>query len=252
MLTKKVSRLIAPDCGASAMLRNAAFMLALAAAQPVFAADPYNSDHPGGSDHPLLSRYQGSMLYMYGEDSLGTTQIVVDEKRKAVLRPLEGKIASRLYWGPKGRSPLEVFRNYRHALESAGFQTVYACETPKCETDRVQSMIYELPRTAAWKKGDPMIDSTFNSANQPAFHYISARRDGPSGATHVMVALVGGSNDAPVLGRVRQFITIVEPAKAELGKVTVDAKAIQSSLQRDGRIADSFQRDETEMPLTGY
>ena len=79
--------------------------------------------------------------------------------------------------------------------------------------------------------------STFNSGSQPQFHYLSARKEGPGGTTYVAVALAGGFPDAPVSGRVRQFIQILEPAKVELGKVSVDAKHIEGGLKRDGKIA---------------
>lgn len=200
-------------------------------------AGPYDTDRAGGKDHPMITRYQGSMLYMYGESSASTTQILRDEKGKPVMRPLEGRISNRLYWGPKGASPLEVFRNYQHALTAAGFETLFACEAQQCLTLNVQPMLSDLPRTADWIDGDAMVDSTFNSGNQPGFHYISARKTVPGGVVHVQIALAGGSEDPPVSGRVRQMVQIVEPAKIELGKVTVDAKTIQEGLQRDGKIA---------------
>lgn len=209
----------------------------MAAAAPAFAADPYNSNFPGGADHPLLSRYDGSILFMYGENAAAAAQMVFEEKGNPVLRAVEGRVSSRLYWAPKGRSALEVFRNYRHSLEGAGFQTMYACEVQQCEAARVQQMIQRLPRTATWKASHPLVGNTFNSGSQPEFHYFSGRKVGPAGTTYVSVALAGGFNDKPVYGRVRQFIEIVEPVAIELGKVRVDAKAIQGGLQRDGKMA---------------
>jgi outer membrane protein OmpA-like peptidoglycan-associated protein len=50
---------------------------------------------------------------------------------------------------------------------------------------------------------------------------------------YVQVGLVGGGEE----GRVRQFIQVIEPVKLETGKVTVDTRAIQDGLQRDGKIA---------------
>ena len=70
-----------------------------------------------------------------------------------VMRPLDGRISNRLYWGPKGAPPLEVFRNYQHALTAAGFETLFACEAQQCLTLKVQPMLSELPRTADWIRG---------------------------------------------------------------------------------------------------
>lgn len=222
------------NCAAPA---SSAGLLSLVLAGSALAADPFNSDQPGGADHPLLSRYQGSILYRHGEEPVGAAQVVALDKGKPVLQAHDGRISNRLYWGPAGRSPVEVFRNYQQALKDAGFEFLYACETVKCEADKVQPLIQRLPRTAQWVGKDSLTESTFNSGSQPNFHYLSARKTGPGGVTYVTVALVGGATGAPVLGRVRQFIQIVEPAQVDMGKVTVDANAIQGGLKRDGKIA---------------
>jgi OOP family OmpA-OmpF porin len=237
MTIKRISRHLTPNCAARATRASALALLVLGACAPAHAADQFNSDRPGGVDHPLLSRYQGSILYMHGQDALGKAQLVFDDKGKPLVRGVEGRISSRMYWAPKGRSPLEVYRNYRQALEAAGFQTVYACETTQCETAGVQSLVKELPRVAKWADNDAMVSGIFNNGSQPGFHYYSGKRSAPGGDTYVSVALVGGYQGDPVFGRVRQFVQIVEPARTELGKVTVDVKAIGSALKRDGRIA---------------
>jgi outer membrane protein OmpA-like peptidoglycan-associated protein len=205
----------------------AAFSLQ-ANAQPNFA-----KDIAGGSDHPLLHRYEGSMLYMVGGENLGQAQVVETEAGKPVLRKVEGKTANRFYWGPKGRSALEVFRNYQQALSAAGFKILYACETDQCEKAKVQQLVQELPREVNWKEFNPHVSNIFNSANQPRFHLVSAARPGPGGNTYVMVAL----SNHDEYQRVRQFVQIVEPTVMEGGKVTVDTRAIQEGLQRDGKVA---------------
>jgi OOP family OmpA-OmpF porin len=155
-----------------------------------------------------------------------------------VLQTVEGKISNKIYWAPKGRSPLEIFRNYQRALSAAGFETMLACETALCEKLGVQELISRFPRTAKWLKYDTYVQGTFNSGNQPFFHYISARKKGTSGIAHVQIGLVGGDEDSTaVQGRVRQFVQIIESASVETGMVTVDAKAISDSLKRDGKIA---------------
>jgi OmpA-OmpF porin, OOP family len=217
---------------------GAALVLVSCLPAPLLAADDYNSDRKGSADHKLVSRYEGSILYMTGEDPAAAAQVVFEEQGKPVLRPVEGRISNRLYWGPKGRSPLDVFRNYRQALEAGGFTIMYACETRKCEAERVQPLIDDFPRQAKWAEWNVFVANTFNSGSQPGFHYLSARKAAPGGGTtYVQLGLVGGFEDKPVFGRVRQFLQVIEPATIELGKVKVDAKAIQAGIERDGKIA---------------
>lgn len=194
------------------------------------------TERPGGKDHPLISRYEGGILYDYGSNALGTARLVERARSGPVLRPVEGKLSNRLYWGPKDVSALAVFRNYQQALRTAGFETLFSCETAECENLRIQKMIEDFPREAKWVGNDAMVN-IFNSGNQRDFHYISARKQTGSGFTYVQVALAGPRSDGETAGRTRQFIQVVEPAQAEMGKVTVDAKAIGAGLQRDGKIA---------------
>ncbi|HEY0590062.1 MAG TPA: OmpA family protein [Pseudoduganella sp.] len=199
-----------------------------ARAQPNF-----SKDIAGGSDHSLLHRYEGSMLHMYGGENLGQALVVDTEAGKPVLRKVEGKTANRFYWGPKGRSALEIHRNYQQALTAAGFKILYTCETDQCEKAKVQHLVQELPREVNWKSFDAYVSSIFNSANQPRFHLVSATKPGPGGNTYVMVAL----SEYTDFQRVRQFVQIVEPTVMEGGKVNVDTRAIQEGLQRDGKVA---------------
>ena len=212
-----------------------AYLFAFLAATSLQAnAQPnFSKDIAGGSDHPLLHRYEGSMLYMYGGENLGQARIVDTEAGKPVLRKVEGKTANRYYWGPKGRSALEIHRNYLQALTGAGFKILYACETDQCEKANTQHLVQELPREVNWKSFDPYISSTFNSANQPRFHLVSAVKPGPGGNTYVMVGL----SEYTDFQRIRQFVQIIEPTVMEGGKVTVDTRAIQEGLQRDGKVA---------------
>lgn len=205
----------------------------LVAAVSASAATAFDKDIAGGTDHPMLRRYEGSTLYMVGGENLGQAKIVQPEQSRLVLHTVEGRTSNRFYWGPKGRSPLEVHRNFQQALTAAGFQTLYACETSECEKQKVQQLVQDLPRDANWKSFNPHVSSIFNSANQPAFHYLSASKQVQGGTMYVQVGLVGGGEE----GRVRQFIQVIEPVKLETGKVTVDTRAIQDGLQRDGKIA---------------
>lgn len=120
------------DMGRFLGLRAALVLVLAAAGASAVAAD---ANKRGGSDPPLITRYAGSTLSLYGDENFGTTRVFADSKGKPVERTIEGKISSKVYWGPKGRSALEVYRNYQAALQGAGFTMVYSCETAQCECD---------------------------------------------------------------------------------------------------------------------
>jgi OOP family OmpA-OmpF porin len=201
-------------------------------------AGPYDSDRPGGQDHPILSRYQGSILYSYGDENFGVAPLVVSDSGKPVLRDVEGRISNKMYWAPKGRSPVEVFRNYQQALRAGGFDTLYTCETDQCEKARLQTLILRVPEKMKWVMRDYHVEQFFGGAYEPGAHFLSARKNTPSGPVHVQIAVVGGRDEDPaVQGRTRQFVQVIESAQLEGGKVTVDAKAIGDALRRDGKFA---------------
>lgn len=200
-------------------------------------ATPYDADRLGGKDHPVISRYAGSTLYLYGNDNYGSAKMLVADKGKPVAQAIDGKISNRIYFGPKGKSSLEIYRNYQTALTQAGFAVVYQCETEQCEKDRVQATIVRWPQDANWiERGDPYIQRIFEY--KPFFNYVHARKVAAGGTVDIQIALrAGDEDDKKVQGRSQQFVQIVESAVVETGKVTVDAKAIGDSLNRDGKIA---------------
>jgi OmpA-OmpF porin, OOP family len=222
-----------PSSRAGWILLTAALSLAL----PAGAADKPTRDIPGKQDSPLLSRYEGSVLSAAGDDPLGFTRLVDVEGGKPVLRQVEGRVTSRFYFGPKGTGAVDVFRNYRQALEAAGFQVVYACEEPQCRKDRTQRLVADLPREARGINENVLARSMFNNGDQPGFNLISARKAGAGGDIRVQVAMSVDSGTGATAGRVQQLLQVVEPATAGTGKVTVDARAIGDTLKRDGKIA---------------
>jgi len=193
----------------------------------------------GGTDSPVLSRFQGSVLYAYGDESFGAAKAVEADKGKPVLRAAEGRVANRFYWSPAGASALEIQRNYLAALKKAGYQIVYACDVQKCIQDQAQQLVARFPETATWKNADPMVLGIFDSGNQNDFTLVSAQKSAGAGAGVVRVLVATSSADLgpPYQGRVRQLVQVIEPAAVKTGKVTVDAGAIGDTLKRDGKIA---------------
>jgi len=240
MLNNTTSILTSRSATASpppARARLAALGLALACALPAGAAEKAMRDIPGVQDSPVLSRFEGSVLFAAGDDPLGFARVVDLDKGKPVLRQVEGRIANRFYFGPQGTGAIEVFRNYQTALEAAGFEVMYSCEELKCKQDKTQPLVSDLPRQAKGVSASAMARSMFNNGYQPGFNLISARKASGNGYVHVQVAMSVDSGSGQTAGRVQQLLQVVQPATAQTGKVTVDAKAIGDILQREGRIA---------------
>lgn len=78
-------------------------------------------------DHPLIVPYQGSVLEKQDRQDYTEYNRVIgmDKSRRAVSQRLEGKLTQLLYANPKGRSTLEMMRNYKSALQARGFRIDY-------------------------------------------------------------------------------------------------------------------------------
>lgn len=241
---KKTSRRCKPNCGArgegakiSALLSAAVIVLVLPLAAATAGAAAPDHELPGAKDHPFISRFQGSSLVMTGETPVTRAEVVLEEKGKPVRRPVEGKVHNYYYVGPGGSGALEVYRNFRQALEADHFEMVFTCETARCESLNVQELVQSLPENAVWVENRRTVQGIYNSGNSPNFHFISARKKTDAGVVYVQVGVVTGRPDSEIGTRTRQFIQVIEPGVTQTGKVTVNAKAIQDGLERDGKVA---------------
>lgn len=101
---------------------------------------PGVADVKGSKDHPLISRYSGSEIIGYEKKAFDGYRLVLgphtrDANNNIVPKKkqdLEGRVTRILYKSPKGRSTLEVYRNYEKALKSAGFETMFSCSGDGC------------------------------------------------------------------------------------------------------------------------
>ena len=113
--------------------RTAGAVIFLAAALSV-QAQPMPPDAPGAEDHPLLSRYTGSWLIGWRKNNFAEvkplqmlTEDIANEKKLDMKLTVEGELTELFYVSPKGRTALEVQRNYEAALKQAGASLVYTC-----------------------------------------------------------------------------------------------------------------------------
>ena len=97
-------------------------------------------DCAGCKDHPLLARYPGSILL--GADQKEFEEAVLpagvgvhneggDDVAPKVL-DVSGRRTRLFYFAPPERSALEVFLNYKQALEKSGMSMLWTCADKEC------------------------------------------------------------------------------------------------------------------------
>lgn len=88
-----------------------------------------DEDREGSKDHPLISRYPGSFISYYDVKEFDEYVLPLGPIKNEKLtksQKLEGKVTLIQYKAPKGRSALEVYRNYELALKKAGFEILFS------------------------------------------------------------------------------------------------------------------------------
>ncbi len=186
--------------------RRAILSLVLGSAMAAFAAD---------DDHPLVSRYPGSTVTSRKVEDFGKYTAVVGltvDGMKFDGKPLEGVLTRLVYTNPADRSTLEIFRNYREALEKAGAQIVYTCEDDACGPAYARSAWGRFNGLTASTDGDP--------------RYLAARIARDTGEAWVAV----------MVGKRRTQLDVVEIAAMDRGLVAVDPDALGKDIERDGSV----------------
>ena len=200
-------------------------------------------DAEGSEDHPMITRYEGSYITNYQQFAYDRQELVTGmEEGEFVRTALEGEVTRIRYTAPEGRSELEVHRNYKLALQDAGFEIVYECieDDAQCRdiVDRDAPLGY---------------DNTFSRGSH--HHYSLARLTNPVGDIYVAVYT------ARRHGENRSMLIILEEQPMETGMVdvSIDAATMASDLDATGRVMiygihfDTGQADikpESESTLT--
>ena len=231
-------------------------LLALALATPAARAMEGlpSADVKGGTDHPVISRFTGSLLAGYGQQDWATTVLpgangMSKTERNKFADPLqvEGKITRLFYVSPEGKTPLEVFRNQQQALTAAGFKPRFLCEAKDCLApayfaitgdERSKSMDWAKGYLVGVRGGGSWVGAHWGipmSITWEEGHVLAGTLTRDGSTLQVLVFTSQAANE--YTNRAASYIEIVEPKAMPTGHVTVDAKAIASGLQAEGRIA---------------
>lgn len=164
-------------------------------------------------DHELVSPYQGSVLRERTDEAFNEYRRIVGAGSEGTKTDtVEGKISRLRYDNPKGRSTLEIERNYRQALEAKGLVVDFQC----------------AGRQACGHQREPSWNS-LNGLNLGVggdVRYFTGRL--PVGSSHVWVSVAVNPQ--------RTFLHIAEPAAMQSGLVQVDANALASALEARGKV----------------
>lgn len=209
--------------------------LAAAAALALGLSSPQAAEVRPWPDHPLIKPYAGSAKIAYVHADFDTFTLPLGpyaggSDHYAETRKVEGEVTRLVYQSPPGRSLLEVWRNYTDALAGAGFKTQFECEGVKCGGQNAAAG-QKLSRPQV--RGDEAMVHRLLIRRDDGVRLMTAHLDraGGAGADVVLLAVDANTDGVGVM------LTVVEPRTMQTNQVTVDARAIQDGLARDGHIA---------------
>lgn len=192
------------------------------------AASPFarGQDKEESKDHPLISRYPGSVIKDYNQKEYDEFELpmgVANQDGEKVGEPgktqhLEGKVTFIRYDDPKGRSVLEVYRNFEGALRTAGFAILYTCTS-------VQQCGWGN-RSSSPGRSEEWIDNG-------AVRHLSARLPRPQGDVYVSLIV----QQHIVAETPETLLDVIEVKPMETGLVTVNAESLGGDLSRSGHAA---------------
>lgn len=158
-----------------------------------------------------IAAYPGSELVDEDDEAYGEfLRIVNVEKGEISTETLEGAYSHRKYANPKGRSTLEIMRNYKEALAAQGFAADFECS--KRDTCRSQH----------WAG----VNGT-NVGIGSDVRYVTGKMPTQAGTAYVSVAVNPGLT----------YVDIVETAEMQSGLVAIDANALADEIEKSGRVA---------------
>lgn len=196
-------------------------------------------DISGSTDHPLISRFSGSSIIGYqhvnfddyllplgpteNRENGGSTNWVLTNSKR-----VEGKLTRILYDVPPPHSSLEVFRNYQHALATAGFENLYQCGYR--DEPRVKGGCgWAFFNTPTFAK--PLHDFEYDGSTN--VHYLAAALENENGKIYVSLA-VFVSAPSVHSGHVWVEQDIIEEAPLKTGQVVASAETLRRDVARAG------------------
>ncbi|MFZ6799184.1 OmpA family protein [Undibacterium sp. Di24W] len=204
----------------------------------------WGKDVPKSADHPFIKRFVGSWLTGYSAaewdiTKFPTTNVIGKDKKFQDVVTLEGKQTRIIYLAPRGKMPVEVFRNYQQALQSAGVKIRFVCESQCSNLYWAWKEMNEPNKGMQWAEGSIYTPTSSRYSHSSGLTpdkgmmLVGSVKRGEQ-ETHVLLYTSVAAYD--VTGLTQTYIHLVEPKPMPTGQVAVDATALQNGLQEEGKV----------------
>jgi len=196
---------------------------------PAVAEAQKPKDVKGARDHPAIgARYPGSTIVRYDVQKFDAFTLLLgpakDRGKPGKHERLEGKVTRASYEIEKGRTTLEVFRNYEKRLAEQGFAPLYACVNKDCGGRAFNHTV--VPYWSGF------------SENYEDQRYLALSRKDASGDVYVSLYVVRNhSEGGPRNNRIYVQADVIEIAKMDVGMEVVDASKMKKEINTHGHIA---------------
>jgi outer membrane protein OmpA-like peptidoglycan-associated protein len=202
------------------------------------ALDVPQTDVPNSKDSPIVSRFAGSTIVAYREVNYDEVALPMGPYGSAETLATKGKVTRIVYALPSGKTPVEVFANFRDSLQRSGFKLLYSCTTGRSSGTACGGYQFAADYARPMLQ---MIESDMTRYNLMADLLQSTNDDVryllaefQRGDRRVDVGLLVAKNDDNPVGVLLQ---VVESGQMPSGEVTVDSAAIAKGLQSEGKFA---------------
>ncbi|WP_156495484.1 OmpA family protein [Croceicoccus estronivorus] len=162
----------------------------------------------------LISPYPGSVEQSRNyQDYTDYPRVIgMDRTRHAEIQMLEGALTRLVYNNPRGRSTLELIRNYRNALDARGFK-----------------VDYEVPNAKSWILN--IRDANGMIAYGTDVRYFTGKLRYNDGTAYVSILVYREGS-----GFGRTNIHILQTNEMDADMVSVDPSAMAAELERSGEV----------------
>ncbi len=187
------------------------------------------------TDHSLIAAYEGSKIYSKKFKEFDEYELFKgfdNEKKEFITEYLEGKVTKILYTNPKERSELEIYRNYKQAIDKEGAEVIFECNQGR----NLQCINRYVGANLRKRFG-------INGIGNKSGRYMINKLQNDQYNAYLIVAVGDKYTD----------IHIVEMKEIEMDKVVFNLESMTNDIEKQGFVVIEglyFDSDKTELKST--